>query len=95
MSGDTAPAVPLVIGLLFFGALAGLFVSALALLRGTVAAALGGIVLVSLQPLLYWAASQYADVPLACLMTAALALIFIGSGNALVWAGFCAGMAAW
>jgi hypothetical protein len=95
MSGDTANVVPLVVGLLFFAALLGLFVSTVAILRGTVAAALGGIILLSLQPLLYWASSQYADVPLACLMTATLALIFIGSRNALVWAGFCAGMAAW
>jgi Tetratricopeptide repeat len=95
ISGDTASVVPLATGLLFFSSLLGLFVSALAILRGTVAAALGGMILLSLQSLLYWAASQYADVPLACLMTAALALIFIGSPNALVWAGFCAGMAAW
>jgi tetratricopeptide (TPR) repeat protein len=95
MSGDTANAVPILIGLLFFAALVGLFVSALAILKGTAAAALGGIILLSLQPLLYWAASQYADVPLACLMTATLALIFIGSPAALVWAGFCVGMAAW
>ncbi len=95
MSGDTANVVPLVVGLLFFAALLGLFISTVAILRGTVAAALGGIILLSLQPLLYWAASQYADVPLACLMTATLALIFVGSRNALLWAGFCAGMAAW
>ncbi len=95
MSGDTASVVPLVIGLLFFAALIGLFISTLAILRGTLAAALGTLILLSLQPLLYWAASQYADVPLACLMTAALALIFLDTPAALVWAGFCAGMAAW
>ncbi len=71
MSGDTANAVPIVVGLFFFAALVGLFVSTVAILRGTVAAAVGGVILLSLQPLLYWAASQYADVPLACLMTAA------------------------
>ena len=100
MSGDITSVVPIVTGLLFFAALIGLFVSALAILRGTVAAALGAMILLSLQPLLYWASSQYADVPLACLMTAALALIFIDSrterpSSALVWAGFCTGMAAW
>ncbi len=95
MRGDTANVVPLITGLLFFAALLGLFVSTVAILRGTVAAALGGMILLSMQSFLYWAASQYADVPLACLMTAALALIFVGSRNALVWAGFCAGMAAW
>jgi tetratricopeptide (TPR) repeat protein len=95
IGGNTANVVPMVIGLLFFAALIGLFVGTLAILRGTLAAALGGAVLLSLLPLLYWAASQYADVPLACLMTASLALIFIGSPDALVWAGFCAGMAAW
>ena len=95
MRGDTANVVPLIIGLLFFAALLGLFVSTVAILRGTVAAAFGGMILLSMQSFLYWAASQYADVPLACLMTAALALIFVGSRNALVWAGFCAGMAAW
>lgn len=95
MSGDAANVVPLVTGLLFFAALIGLFVSTLAILRGALAAALGAMILLSLHPLLYWAVSQYADVPLACLMTAALALMFAGSPNALVWAGLCAGMAAW
>ncbi|HZL55489.1 MAG TPA: hypothetical protein VFC21_00305 [Bryobacteraceae bacterium] len=96
MSGDTAPAVPVVTAFLFYSALIAMFVGAVAMLRGTTAAMIGGMVLLSTPSLSFWAVSQYADIPLASLILGTLALLFLAPGaNALAWAGVCAGLAAW
>jgi 4-amino-4-deoxy-L-arabinose transferase-like glycosyltransferase len=90
-----------VTGLLYFVALLGLLVSGLTLLRGVSAGLIGGMVLLSMAPLLQWATAQYADVPLAYEFLAALLLLFLDVRTnrrepwALVWAGFFAGAAAW
>jgi hypothetical protein len=100
LSGAYVTMVPVLLGLTFWALLSGLMVSALAILRGTAAAMLAGLVLLSSAPLLYWAAAQYADIPLACYFLATLALLFIDARIetqppwTLVWTGVCAGLAA-
>ncbi len=99
LSGDFRALVPLSLGLTFFATLIGLTVSSLVLIRGTIAGLLGGLILLSTSPLLFWAPAQYADIPLACFFLATLALLFIDARNeerssfALIWAGVCAGLA--
>ena len=101
ISGERAAVVPIATGLFFFAALAGLLVGALGILRGPAAAMIGGMLLLSAQPLLNWAPSQYADIPLACLILATFALVLLDTlsesprSTTLVWAGLCAGLAAW
>jgi hypothetical protein len=62
---------------------------------------LAGLVMLSTTSLLVWAPAQYADIPLAFYFLAAMALVFLepsvtARGQcALLWAGFCAGLAAW
>lgn len=93
--------VPVATALLFFAALLALLVSVVALLRGTASALLAGLVILSTTSLLVWAPAQYADIPLAFYYLATIALIFLGESQtadgrwALLWAGLCAGFAAW
>jgi hypothetical protein len=94
LAGAFPQIVPIMTGLAFWAALAGLLMSVLAMIRGTAAAMLGGLILLSTTRLSFWATGQYADVPLGCYFLATLALIFIDSPWALVWAGVCAGLAA-
>ena len=100
MAGDYPALVPILTGLTFWAALPGLMVSALAMIRGTAAGMFGGLILLSTAPLFFWAAAQYADIPLACYFLATLALLFIDARTeprhpwGLVWAGVCAGLAA-
>jgi hypothetical protein len=100
LSGAYRPIVPILLGLTFWTVLLGLMVSVLALIRGVTAAMLGGLILLSTMPLLFWATTQYADIPLACYFLATLALLFLDARTAaqhpstLVWAGVCAGLAA-
>ena len=92
---------PAATALLFFAALLALLVSTVALLRGTASALLAGLVILSTTSLLIWAPSQYADIPVAFYYLGAIALVFLdaaSTGNrqrALLWAGLCAGFAAW
>jgi hypothetical protein len=101
-AGGTVDAfAPIATALLFFAALLALLVSVVALLRGTASALLAGLVLLSTTSLLVWAPAQYADIPLAFYFLAATALVFLepsvtARGHcALLWAGVCAGLAAW
>ena len=101
IGGAMSQVVPAVTGLVYFGALLGLLVSGLVLLRGVSAGLIGGMVLLSAAPLLQWTTAQYADVPLAYEFLAALLLLFLDVRRerrgpwALVWAGFFAGASAW
>lgn len=99
--GSMDTIAPSVTALLFFGALLALLVSAVALLRGTASALLAGLVILSTTSLLVWAPAQYADIPVAFYYLSAIALLFLGATPAagepwtLLWAGLCAGLAAW
>jgi len=92
---------PAMTALLFFAALVGLIVGAVALLRGTASGLLAGLVLLCTTSLLLWAPSQYADVPAAYYYAGAIALLFLEAARgentrwALLWAGLCASFAAW
>ncbi len=100
-SGTVNTFAPVVTALLFFAALLALLVSAVALLRGTASALVAGLVILSTTSLLVWAPAQYADIPLAFYFLAATALVFLEPSEtarwqcALLWAGLCAGLAAW
>jgi hypothetical protein len=99
--GNMDAIAPVVTSLLFFAALIALLVSAVALLRGTAAALLAGLVILSTTSLLVWAPSQYADIPLGFYYLSAVALVFIDAARTdagrwpLLWAGICASFAAW
>jgi hypothetical protein len=91
---------PAVTGLALFMTLVALTIGSLAMIAGTEAAIMGGFLLLSFKPILFWAPSQYADIPLACYFLGALALIWIDAVApahrwALPWAGCFAGFAAW
>ncbi len=91
----------MVTALLFFAALIALLVSVIALLRSVASAFLAGLVVLATTSLLIWVPSQYADIPIAFYYLGAIALIFLeasaaSSGRwAFLWAGLCAGLAAW
>lgn len=100
--GEMDSIAPVLTSLLFFAALLGLLVSAVALLRGAALGLLAGLVILCTTTVLNWAPAQYADMPLAFYYLAALALIFIDADRApssgpwpLLWAGLCASFAAW
>jgi hypothetical protein len=99
-AGAYPATVPIALGLTFWTVLLGLMVSVLAMIRGTIAAMLAGLVLLSTAPLLFWATGQYADIPLSCYFLATLALLFLDARTessqpwTLVWAGVCAALAA-
>lgn len=75
--------------------------AALLTVRGRTTALLGALSLLGTPLFIRSIAWQYADIPLAFCLLAALALIAIHDhrpncgGSALAWAGFAAGMAAW
>jgi hypothetical protein len=101
-AGGTVDTIaPVITALLFFGALIALLLSVVAMLRSAASAFLAGLVILATTSLLIWAPSQYADIPLAFYYLGAIALIFLeaspaASGRwALLWAGGCAGLAAW
>ena len=99
--GSMDAIVPVAVGLLFFGALLGLLVSVVAMLRGAASALLAGLVMLSTTSLLVWAPAQYADIPLAFYYLCVIALVFLDTAahaegkRALLWAGLCASLAAW
>jgi hypothetical protein len=92
---------PIVTALVFYAALLALLASSVALLRGAASALLAGLVILSTTSLLTWAPAQYADIPLAFFYLGTIALLFLQSSRAdagrwaLLWAGLCAGFAAW
>jgi hypothetical protein len=100
LSGNMSWFGPAVTGLALFATLVALIVGSLAMIAGTEAAIMGGFLLLSFKPVLFWAPSQYADIPLACYFLGALALIWMDAVTpanrwALPWAGCFAGFAAW
>jgi Dolichyl-phosphate-mannose-protein mannosyltransferase len=98
-SGDTAQIVPIAIAFLFSLPLVILLVSALALERRTSLGLLAGLVLLANPAFLDQAASQYADLPLAFFVLAALVLITLhaeaSASRYLSLAGVFAGLATW
>ena len=103
--GHDDPVVPSVIGLLLTFSTLTLLVSSLAVLRGSVAAMLGGLVLSSTPFFVEQGTSQYADVPLSFFMLASLVLLNLAGGGYLenhpsptgsvLLSGLAAGFAAW
>jgi len=99
--GTPDPRVPSVVGVVFtFGTL-GLLFTSLDLLRGRLAATLGGLTLASTPFFIAAGTSQYADVPLGFFFLAATALSCLDRGDTnsrsalIALSGLAAGFAAW
>lgn len=102
--GYENPTVPATIGLLFTFGTVGLLVSALSMLRGSTAAMLGALTLLTAPFFIEQGAAQYADIPLAFFILATIVLFCVNdddshngrkSHRVLVLAGLAAGFAAW
>lgn len=99
-AGSFTTSVPVATALLFLLAATGLAISAAALLRGTMAGLVAGLVLVANRSYLIQGPAQYADVPLSFFLLGAVALVLLRShvhrSRALVVAsGLLAGLACW
>ena len=100
VAGETSPLVPAVWSAVFFYALIGTVFCALYLWRGSVAASLAGLLLLSNSSFLLQASAQYADIPLALYITGALAATMLGlrepalTGSPVL-GGFFLACAAW
>ena len=92
-SGGEFPAASAWVSGLFAAALATLLVAVIARHRGRTAALLAGLLLLSTPFFVTFSTNQHADIPLASLMLAAVALALLGEHWVL--AGLCAGFAAW
>ncbi len=94
-----ASLVPTAVGALFAALCVAVLVLTLRELRGAASAALAGSLLCATPLFALTAAAQYADVPLACLQVAAVALCALGlerkEAGAFIGAGLAAGLAAW
>jgi hypothetical protein len=104
--GHESTEVPAVIGIAFCFATVGLLCSSLAILRGWIAAVMGGLALLSTPFFVEQGSSQYADVPLSFFFLAAMALLQLYSARSanepaprrlglLLLAGLAAGLALW
>ena len=103
--GHDDPVVPAVIGLILTFSTLALLVSSLAVLRGSIAAMLAGLVLSSTPFFVEQGTSQYADVPLSFFILASLVLLQLAGGGSLeshhrppgslLLSGLAAGFAAW
>jgi hypothetical protein len=99
--GAEDPSVPAALAAAYAGAIVLLIYGALAALRGQTAGLLGALCLLGTPLFLRSAPWQYADIPLAFCVLAALALLAMYDYNpacgrsVLAWAGFATGMAAW
>jgi len=91
-TGGESTWAPALAGLLFTLATPALLVAAVGRLRGREAGWLAGIFLLGTPFFVLHAASQYADVPVAFFMVAAVALLTLDEPAP---AGICAGLAAW
>jgi hypothetical protein len=94
-------AIPVYTAALFTTAVLGLLSAGLFTLRGTKAALMGGLVLVSTPKFIYWGAAQYADVPLGYFFLAVVMLIALfdlkypRQKQLLFLAGLCASFGLW
>ena len=103
--GHDDPVVPALMGLVLTFSTIALLVSSLAVLRGSTAAMLAGLVLSSTPFFVEQGTSQYADVPLSFFILASLVLLNHASGGipqkqksptgSLLLSGLAAGFAAW
>ncbi len=104
--GRDSAAVPAMIGLAFTFSTAGVLIGGLSILRGRVAAMLGGITLLATPSFLEQGTSQYADTPLSFFFLATIVLLAISDNRTsndspappprvLALAGLAAGFAAW
>jgi hypothetical protein len=103
--GGENQAVPAILGLVFGFNTVALLCASLAALRGSTAAMLGGLTLLSTPFFVEHSTAQFADVPLSFYVLAAIALVALydrlAEANAapangiLVLAGSAAGLAAW
>src|SRR5437899_5932982 len=86
------PEAPIAASYLFFLALLALLTGGLAAYRGPSTGLLAGLALLGAPAVLREAASQYADVPMACYMAAAMTLALL---DRPLLAGLFAGLGAW
>jgi hypothetical protein len=99
--GSEPQIVPILLGLLFALATAFLLLGALTSLRSSGQGLLAGILVLSCNTLVYQAANQYADVPLAFFILATFVVLALadtvedGGGGFIALAGLTAGLAAW
>jgi hypothetical protein len=99
--GAEDPSVPAALAAAYAGAIVLLIYGALAALRGQTAGLLGALCLLGTPLFLRSAPWQYADIPLAFCVLAAVALLAMHDydpacgRSVLAWAGFATGMAAW
>jgi hypothetical protein len=100
--GSESTAIPVGIAFLFTFCSAGTLAACVGSLRGRAQGALAAIALLGSGPLVWHAATQYADVPLGLFILATLALLAahdemegVRTGRLLVLAGVTAGLAAW
>lgn len=99
--GHESFVVPIAVGGIFALAALGVVSGGLGRLRGSCQASLAALVLLSVPFFLRHAAAQYADVPLAFFIAAALVLATLDAcaarsgGRLMVLAGVAAGLAAW
>jgi hypothetical protein len=100
-AGAEPLAVPALVGAAYAGALVLVLYGAVAALRGRAQALVGALCLLGTPLFLRVAPWQYADVPLAFNLLAAMALLAlhdrasVRGQPALVWAGLATGLAAW
>jgi type IV secretory pathway VirB2 component (pilin) len=99
LTGDADAAVPLATALVFFAAVLGCLVAGLALLRGSSAGFLAGLITLTAASYSGQPPAQYADVPLSFFFLATLLLVALAHASgrrlALFAAGLFASFAAW
>lgn len=99
LNGGESQVVPWAVGVLYMGIIAGLLYAAVAHLRGTRLALAAGVVFLGTPMATMGAASQYADIPLACyvLLGVVCLHLFVRHDQVrfLVLAGLAAGLGAW
>lgn len=101
--GHDSPMAPAMIGLVFTFSTVALLVSSLLQLRGSIAAMLAGLALLSTPFFVEQGTSQYADIPLSFFILASTVLLHFGCRQRpsvspwgpLAMAGLAAGFAAW
>lgn len=99
--GSDTTVVPVAVAMLFTFAIAGLLVAAVSMFRSRGQGLLAGVALLGTEALVWQGSTQYADVPLAFFILAALVCITLagrargGGPRFLFLAGLLAGLAAW